>query len=137
MVLPIYTYGQPVLRKVAEDIDKDYPELEQLIQNMYDTLERSEGIGLAAPQVGLDIRLVVINLDVISDDLPEYKGYVRTFINPYIEEVDDSEINDYYKEKLTEYQYRVMPVLDSQVIYEIAETVKSIKKENDKKYMNQ
>ncbi|MBQ2596254.1 MAG: peptide deformylase, partial [Bacteroidaceae bacterium] len=46
MVLPIYTYGQPVLRKVAEDIDKDYPELEQLIQNMYDTLERSEGIGL-------------------------------------------------------------------------------------------
>ena len=91
MVLPIYTYGQPVLRKVAEDIDKDYPELEQLIQNMYDTLERSEGIGLAAPQVGLDIRLVVINLDVISDELPEYKGYVRTFINPYIEEVDDSE----------------------------------------------
>lgn len=92
MVLPIYTYGQPVLREVAKDIDKDYPELEKLIQDMYETLDRSEGIGLAAPQVGLSIRLVVINLDLISDDFPEYKGYIKTFINPYIEEVDDSEM---------------------------------------------
>ena len=91
MILPIYTFGQPVLRKEAEEIDKDYPELEQLIRNMYETLERSEGIGLAAPQVGLPIRLVVINLDVISNDLPEYKGYVKTFINPYIEEYDETE----------------------------------------------
>ena len=57
MILPIYTFGQPVLRQEAEEIDKDYPELEQLIKNMYETLERSEGIGLAAPQVGLPIRL--------------------------------------------------------------------------------
>ena len=91
MILPIYTFGQPVLRQEAEEIDKDYPELEQLIRNMYETLERSEGIGLAAPQIGLPIRLVVINLDVISDDLPEYKGYIRTFINPYIEEYDETE----------------------------------------------
>ena len=91
MILPIYTFGQPVLRQEAEEIDKDYPELEQLIKDMYETLERSEGIGLAAPQVGLPIRLVVINLDVISDDLPEYKGYIKTFINPYIEEYDGSE----------------------------------------------
>ena len=76
MILPIYTFGQPVLRQEAEEIDKDYPELDQLIQNMYETLENSEGIGLAAPQVGVPIRLAVINLDVISDDLPEYKGYV-------------------------------------------------------------
>ena len=88
MILPIYTFGQPVLRQEAEEIDEDYPELEQLIKDMYETLERSEGIGLAAPQVGLPIRLVVINLDVISDDLPEYKGYIKTFINPYIEETD-------------------------------------------------
>ncbi len=93
MILPIYTYGQPVLRKEAEDIDKDYPELDRLIQDMYDTLERSEGIGLAAPQVGLPIRLVVINLDIISDDLPEYKGYIRTFINPYIEEYDETDVD--------------------------------------------
>ena len=91
MILPIYTFGQPVLRKVAEDIDKDYPNLKQLIQDMYDTLDRSEGIGLAAPQIGLDIRLVVINLDIISEDFPEYKGYIHTFINPYIEEYDESE----------------------------------------------
>ena len=91
MILPIYTFGQPVLRQEAEEIDENYPELEQLIRNMYETLERSEGIGLAAPQVGLPIRLVVINLDVISEDLPEYKGYIKTFINPYIEEYDETE----------------------------------------------
>lgn len=92
MVLPIYTFGQPVLRKVAEDIDETYPGLKQIISDMYETLEHSEGIGLAAPQIGLSIRLVVINLDILGDDMPEYKGYVRTFINPYIEEVDDSEM---------------------------------------------
>lgn len=91
MILPIFTYGQPVLRQEAEEIDQDYPGLEQLIQNMYETLEQSEGIGLAAPQVGMPIRLVVINLDVISDEFPEYKGYVRTFINPYIEEYDETQ----------------------------------------------
>ncbi len=91
MILPIYTYGQPVLRKEAEDIDENYPGLKQTIQDMYETLERSEGIGLAAPQVGLPIRLAIINLDLISEELPEYKGYIRTFINPYIEEVDDTE----------------------------------------------
>lgn len=90
MILPIYTYGQPVLRKVAQDIDENYPNLKDLVQDMYETLERSEGIGLAAPQIGLDIRLVVINLDVISDDLPEYKGYIKTFINPHILEYDDT-----------------------------------------------
>lgn len=93
MILPIYTYGQPVLRQVAKDIDQDYPELKKLIQDMYDTLDRSEGIGLAAPQIGLSIRLVVINLDLISEELPEYKGYIKTFINPYIEEVDETEID--------------------------------------------
>ena len=91
MILPIYTYGQPVLRKQAEEIDATYPELPQLIQNMWDTLASSEGIGLAAPQVGLPIRLVVIDLDVISDDLPEYKGFRKVFINPYIEEYDTTE----------------------------------------------
>lgn len=80
-----------MLKQEAEEIDQNYPNLKQLIQDMYETLERSEGIGLAAPQVGLPIRLAIINLDVISEDFPEYKGYIRTFINPYIEEVDDTE----------------------------------------------
>lgn len=91
MVLPIYTLGQPVLRKVAEDITPDYPNLSGLIQDMYDTLDRSEGIGLAAPQIGLSIRLVVINLDLLSEDMPEYKGYIHTFINAHILEYDDTE----------------------------------------------
>ena len=91
MILPIYTYGQPVLRKVSQDIDADYPELDSLIANMVETLADSEGIGLAAPQIGLNIRLVIIDLDVISDDLPEYKDYKRVFINPNIIEYDDTE----------------------------------------------
>ena len=91
MILPIYTYGQPVLRKVSQDIDADYPELDSLIANMVETLADSEGIGLAAPQIGINIRLVIIDLDVISDDLPEYKDYKRVFINPHIIEYDDTE----------------------------------------------
>ena len=78
MVLPIYTFGQPVLRKVAEDITPDYPELKTLIDNMYETLERSEGIGLAAPQIGLSIRLVVINLDLTCPNIKDL--YMRLSI---------------------------------------------------------
>ena len=60
MILPIYIYGNPVLRKEAEDIDSDYPELQTLIDNMFETLAASEGIGLAAPQIGLDLSLIHI-----------------------------------------------------------------------------
>lgn len=91
MILPIYVYGQPVLRKVAEDITPDYPELQQLLADMWDTLAESEGIGLAAPQIGRAIRVVIIDLDVISEDFPEYKDYRRVFINAHIVEYDDSE----------------------------------------------
>ena len=90
MILPIYTYGQPVLRKVAEDITADYPQLKELINNMYETLAESEGIGLAAPQIGQAVRVVVIDLDVISEDLPEYKGYKKVFINAHIVEYDET-----------------------------------------------
>ncbi len=93
MILPIYIYGQPVLRKVAEDITPDYPELDQLINNMYETLDSSDGIGLAAPQVGLSIRVVVIDLNVLSEDLPEYKGFRHVFINAHILELDDSNVD--------------------------------------------
>ena len=86
MILPIYTYGQSVLKKESEDIDNSYEGLEQLIKDMLETLRKAEGVGLAAPQVGLPIRLVVVDLDAISEDQPEFKGYFRTYINPYIEE---------------------------------------------------
>ncbi len=90
MILPIYIYGQPVLRKVAEDITPDYLGLKETIVNMYETLAASEGIGLAAPQIGLPIRLVVIDLDVLKEDLPEYAGFHHAFINPHIIEIDES-----------------------------------------------
>ena len=91
MILPIYTYGQPVLRQQAQDIAPDYPELSTLIANMFETLTASDGVGLAAPQVGLAIRLAVIDLDVISDDEPQYKDFRRAYINPKIVEADSSE----------------------------------------------
>ena len=84
MILPIYIYGQPVLRKVAEDITADYPDLTQLIADMYDTLDKTGGIGLAAPQIGKAIRLVVINLKELAEDYPEYADYKQTFINAHI-----------------------------------------------------
>ena len=90
MVLPIYIYGQPVLRKVTEDITPDYPDLKQLISDMWETLAESEGIGLAAPQVGKPIRLSVIDLRPLAEDLPEYKDFYRAYINPHIVEYDDS-----------------------------------------------
>jgi peptide deformylase len=89
MILPIYTYGQPVLRKVAQDIPTDYPDLQQLISDMFETLEASSGVGLAAPQVGKSIRVVVIDLDVLKDDLPEYADFRHAFINGHSVEVDE------------------------------------------------
>ncbi len=89
MILPVYTYGQQVLRKVAQDIPLDYPNLKELIQNMFETMEASDGIGLAAPQIGLDIRLLVVDLDVLAETYPEYKGYRKAFINPHIVEIDE------------------------------------------------
>lgn len=91
MILPIYTYGQPVLRKEAQDITPDYPELKTLIANMWETLAESEGIGLAAPQIGLDIRLVIIDLDPLKEDFPEYENFKHAYINAHIVEYDDTE----------------------------------------------
>ena len=91
MVLPIYTYGQPVLRKVAKDIPLDYPDLKELIQDMFETNTASDGVGLAAPQIGKSIRVVIVDLDVLSDTFPEYKDYRHAFINGHILEYDDSE----------------------------------------------
>lgn len=90
MILPIYIYGQPVLRKVSEDISQDYEGLDELIENMYSTLTESDGVGLAAPQIGKDIRVVVVDLDVLKDEFPEYKEFRKTFINAHIVEFDDS-----------------------------------------------
>ena len=90
MILPIYTYGMPVLRKESEDITPDYPDLEQLIKDMFETMYHSDGVGLAAPQIGRNIRLVVITLDPLKEDYPEYAGFNKVYINPHILEYDDT-----------------------------------------------
>ena len=92
MILPIYVYGQPVLRKVAEDITPDYPNLKELIDNMFETMDQADGVGLAAPQIGLPIRVVVINLDPLSEDFPQYKDFRRAYINAHILEVSGDEV---------------------------------------------
>ena len=93
MILPVYVYGQPVLRKVAEDITPDYSNLKELIQNMFETMDHADGVGLAAPQIGLPIRVVVVDLDVLSEDYPEYKGFRKAYINAHILEVSGEEVS--------------------------------------------
>lgn len=92
MTLPIYLYGQPVLRKVAEDIDKDYPALKELVANMFETMYKSDGVGLAAPQIGLSIRVIVIDGGAMAEDFPECKGFKRALINPKIIERTGDEV---------------------------------------------
>jgi peptide deformylase len=82
MQLPIYLYGQQCLRKATEDITPEYPGLQELIVNMYETLQKADGVGLAAPQIGLSIRLFIIDLTVLGDDDAQYKDCKKTFINP-------------------------------------------------------
>ncbi|MDE6782163.1 MAG: peptide deformylase, partial [Paramuribaculum sp.] len=85
MNLPIYLYGNQVLRKQAESLTPEYPELKQLVADMYQTMYNSEGVGLAAPQIGRSIRLVVIDASPVADSFPECAGRKLTLINPEIE----------------------------------------------------
>ncbi len=97
MILPIRAYGDPILRKVGKNIDKDYPGLPELIENMFETMNRAHGIGLAAPQVGLDIRLFVIDIRPLVDDedyvdiAEELKDFKKVFINAQILEESGEE----------------------------------------------
>lgn len=88
---PVYLYGHPVIRKVSNEIGPDYPGLQQLITDMYDTMYASSGIGLAAPQIGLNIKLIVIDVDPVSDTFPELAGKKLTLINPKLEVLPDGE----------------------------------------------
>lgn len=88
MIYPIYVYGMPVLRKVAKDIDEDYEGLDQLIEDMYETMYNAEGLGLAAPQIGLPIRLIVIDGSRAGGDEEEseLKDFKKILINAHIVE---------------------------------------------------
>ena len=92
MKLPVYLYGHPVLRKVSEDITPDYPDLKTLLDNMYETMYASEGVGLAAPQIGRNDRIVVIDADPVAENFPECAGRKLTLINPEIEVLDGEEV---------------------------------------------
>ncbi|MDF1558632.1 MAG: peptide deformylase [Bacteroidales bacterium] len=86
MTYPIYVYGHPVLRKVARDIERDFPDLDALIADMFETMYQSEGLGLAAPQIGKSIRLFIIDGEPLGDDYPDMKNFKQAFINPQVTE---------------------------------------------------
>ena len=91
MILPIIAYGHPVLKRKAEVINKDYPKLKELIENMFETMYNASGVGIAAPQIGLSIRLFIVDTnpfaedDSLSDnDRNQLKSFKKIFINPII-----------------------------------------------------
>jgi len=99
MILPIVAYGAPILRKVAADITPDYPELDKLIADMWETMYYSNGVGLAAPQINRDIRLFVVDTIQIfenqepdeENDYPDAPGIKRVFINPHVVKMEGEE----------------------------------------------
>lgn len=91
MIYPIVAYGDPVLRKECQDISKDYPELQQLISDMYETMYGASGVGLAAPQIGLPIRLFIVDTEAFSDD-PELEESERNFLKTFKQAFINAEI---------------------------------------------
>ena len=87
MVLPVVAYGHPVLKHVAEDIEENSPEIQQLIADMFETMYYTEGVGLAAPQINKSIRLFVMDSDPFKDKYPEGAGVKKVFVNPEIIEL--------------------------------------------------
>jgi peptide deformylase len=103
MIVPIFGYGEPVLRKIGEELTPEYPNLQEIIANMYDTMYNAYGVGLAAPQIGLAVRLFVIDTepfsdsaDLTKDEQEQLKGFKRTFINAVMltEEGDEWGFNE-------------------------------------------
>jgi peptide deformylase len=91
MLLPIIAYGHPVLKRKAEVINKDYPKLVELINDMFETMYNANGVGIAAPQIGLSIRIFIVDTNPFSEDeslsdedRSELKSFKKTFINPEI-----------------------------------------------------
>ncbi len=93
MIYPVVVYGHPVLRKVAENIEPDYSGLSEVIGNMWETMYKADGIGLAAPQIGKSIRLFVIDADPLKDEFPELEGLKKVFINAQLEKLESDEVS--------------------------------------------
>lgn len=96
MILPIVAYGDPVLKKEAIEIEKDYPFLTELIDNMFETMYHAEGVGLAAPQIGKSIRLFIVDAAPFAEDDASLAKFKKIFINPIIieEEGDEWSFNE-------------------------------------------
>ena len=92
MILPVYLYGHPVLRREAETLEADSAELQKLIADMWETMYHSDGVGLAAPQVGKSIRLIVIDGSPMAERFPECAGSKMCLINPEIKVDEDTEV---------------------------------------------
>ncbi len=93
MILPITVYGDPILRKVTENIELNYEGLNDLIDNMFESMYNAEGVGLAAPQIGLPIRVFVVDLSPLGKDEPSLEGFKKAFINAkIIERSGDEEL---------------------------------------------
>lgn len=88
MIYPIVSYGNTVLRKKAQELSEEYPELQHLIGDMFETMDEAGGVGLAAPQIDLSIRLFVVDANPFSEDDPKAVGFRKAFINPTIIEED-------------------------------------------------
>jgi peptide deformylase len=84
MILPVVAYGHPVLKKVAKDIDPSFPNLKEFVDNLFETMYQSDGVGLAAPQVNQSIRLFVVDNSAFIEKFPEAKDFKRVFINAVI-----------------------------------------------------
>ena len=93
MLLPIYIYGHPVLRKESEDIAPDYPDLKKFINDLYQTMDEADGVGLAAPQVGKNIRMFVVDGSVFEETDPNCAGFRKVFINAHITERTGEEVS--------------------------------------------
>lgn len=84
MIYPITVYGDPVLRKKTTDIDQNYEGLAKLVDDMFETMHNAEGVGLAAPQIGLTDRIFVVDLSPLGEEEPSLKDFRKAFINPHI-----------------------------------------------------
>ena len=91
MILPIVSYGTKVLKQKAQDISSDYPNLERLIEDMFETMYEASGVGLAAPQIGRSIRLFIVDGSPFANENPEMNGFRKVFINPKIIEESGEE----------------------------------------------
>ena len=86
MILPITAYGHPVLRQETIEIEEKDPKVAEIISNMFETMYHADGVGLAAPQVNLPIRMFVMDATPLEDEIEEFKDFKKVFINPYITE---------------------------------------------------